>query len=123
MLTKRMEKKLDGNYTRMLQAILNKSRRQRPTTHQLYGHLQPITKKVRRTRHVGHGWRSLDEIISEIPQWTSSQGRAKVGRLVRTYIRQLSADTVYSLEDPRVAMDDSDGWRESVRYICTGSAT
>ena len=26
-LTKRLEKKLDGNYTRMLQAILNKSRR------------------------------------------------------------------------------------------------
>ena len=29
-LTKRMEKKLDGNYTRMLQAILNKSWRQHP---------------------------------------------------------------------------------------------
>ena len=35
MLTKRVEKKLDGNYTRMLQAILNKSRRQHPTRHQL----------------------------------------------------------------------------------------
>ena len=30
-LTKRMEKKLDGNYTRMLRAILNKSWRQHPT--------------------------------------------------------------------------------------------
>ena len=29
-LTKRLEKKLDGNYTRMLRAILNKSRRQHP---------------------------------------------------------------------------------------------
>ena len=29
-LTKRMEKKLDGNYTRMLRAILNKSWRQHP---------------------------------------------------------------------------------------------
>ena len=34
-LTKRLEKKLDGNYTRMLRAILNKSWRQRPTKHQL----------------------------------------------------------------------------------------
>ena len=34
-LTKRMEKMLDGNYTRMLQAILNKSRRQHPTKQQL----------------------------------------------------------------------------------------
>ena len=51
-LTKRLKKKLDGNYTRMLRAILNKSWRQHPTRHQLYGHLPPITKtiQVRRTR-------------------------------------------------------------------------
>ena len=35
MLTKWLEKKLDGNYTRMLRAILNKSWRQHPTKHQL----------------------------------------------------------------------------------------
>ena len=56
MLTKRMEKKLDSNYTRMLRAILNKSWRQHPTKNQLYGHLPPIMKtiQVRRTRHAGH---------------------------------------------------------------------
>ena len=37
-----MEKKLDGNYTRMLRAILNKSWRQHATKQQqLYGHLPP----------------------------------------------------------------------------------
>ena len=41
-LTKRMEKKLDSNYTRMLRAILNKSWRQHPTKQQLYDHLPPI---------------------------------------------------------------------------------
>ena len=52
-LTKRLERKLDGNYTRMLRAVLNKSWRQHPTRLQLYGHLPPITKtiQVRRTRH------------------------------------------------------------------------
>ncbi len=62
-LTKRLEKKLDGNYTRMLRAILNKSWRQHPTRHQLYGHLPPITKtiQVRRTRHAGHCWRQDDQ--------------------------------------------------------------
>ena len=45
-LTKRPEKKLNGNYTRMLRAILNKSWRQHPTRHQLYGHLPPITKTI-----------------------------------------------------------------------------
>ena len=43
-LTKRLEKKLDGNYTRMLRAILNKSWWQHPTRHQLYGHLPPSRK-------------------------------------------------------------------------------
>ena len=45
-LTKRLEKKLDGNYISMLRAILNNSRRQHPTKHQLYGHLPPITKTI-----------------------------------------------------------------------------
>ena len=67
-LTKRMEKKLDGNYIKMLRAIFNKSWRQHLTKQQLYGHLQPITKttKVRRTRHVGHCWRSWDKLISDV---------------------------------------------------------
>ena len=52
-LTKWLEKKLDGNYTRMLRAIMNKSWQQQPTRHQLYGHLPPIMKtiQVRWTRH------------------------------------------------------------------------
>ena len=80
-LTKRLEKKLDGNYTRILRAILNKSRRQHPTRHQLYGHLPPITKtiQVRRTRHAGHCWRSRDELISDVLLWTPTHGRAKAG--------------------------------------------
>ena len=71
MLTKWL-KKLNGNYTRMLRAILNKSWRQHPTRHQLYGHLPPITKtiQVRRTRHAGHCWRSKDELTSDILLWT-----------------------------------------------------
>ena len=54
------KKKLDGNYTRMLRAILNKFWRQHLTRHHLYGHLPPITKtiQVRQTRHAGHCWRS-----------------------------------------------------------------
>ena len=70
-----------GNYTRMLRAILNKSWRQHPTRHQLYGHLPPITKTihVRRTRHAGHCWRSRDELISDVLLWTPTHDRAKAG--------------------------------------------
>ena len=90
-LTKRLEKKLDGNYTRMLRAILNKSWRQHPTRHQLYGHLPPITKtiQVRRTRHAGHCWRSRDELIRDVRLWTPTHGRAKAGRPARTYIQHV----------------------------------
>ena len=85
-LTKRLEKRLDGNYTRMLRAILNKTWRQHPTRHQLYGHLPPITKtiQVRRTRHAGHCWRSRDELIRDVFLWTPTHGRAKAGRPART---------------------------------------
>ena len=90
-LTKRVRKKLDGNYTRILRAILNKSWKLHPTMQQLYGHLPPITKiiKVRRTRYAEHCWRSRDEFISDVPLWTSSHGRAKAERQARIYIQQL----------------------------------
>ena len=79
--TNRMEKKLDGNYIRTLRTILNKSWKQYLTKQQLYGQQPPITKtiKVRRTRHVGHCWRSRDELISDALLWTPSHGRAKAG--------------------------------------------
>ena len=74
---------------------LNKSWRQHRTRHQLYGHLPPITKtiQVRRTRHVGHCWRSKDELISDVLLLTPAYGQAKTGRSARTYIQQLCEDT------------------------------
>ena len=118
-LTKRLEKKLDGNYTRMLRAILNKSWQQHPTRHQLYGHLPPITKtiQVRRTRHAGHCWRSRDELIRDVLLWIPTHSRAKAGRPARTYIQQLCEDTGCCPEDLPRAMNDRDEWRERVRDI------
>ena len=125
MLTKRMEKKLDSNYTGMLQAILNKSWRQHPTKQQLYGHLRLIRKtiKVRQTRHMGHCCRSRDEHIRDVLLWTPSHGWAKAGRQARTYIQQLCVDTGCSLEELPGAMDDREGWRERIRDIRAGGVT
>ena len=105
-LTKRLKKKLDGNYTRMLRAILNKSWRQHPTRHQLYGHLPPITKttQVRRSRHAEQCWRSKDELISDVLLWTPDYGQPKAGRPARTYIQQLCEDTGCNPEDLTKAM-------------------
>ena len=124
-LTKRLERRLDGNYTRMLRAVLNKSWRQHPTRLQLYGHLPPITKtiQVRRTRHAGHCWRSKDELISDVLLWTPTHGCASVGRPARTYIQQLCEDTGCNPEDLPEAMSDREKWRETVRDIRAGGAT
>ena len=118
-LTKRLEKKLDGNYTRMLRAILNTSWRQHPTRYQLYDHLPPITKtiQVRRTRHKGQCWRSRGELISDVLLWTPTYGRAKAGRLARIYIQQLCEDKGCGPEDLPGSINDREKWRERVMDI------
>ena len=120
-----MEKKLHGNYKRMLRTLLNKSWRQHPIKQQLYGHLLSITNsiKVRRSRHAGHCWRSRDEFISDIFPWTPSYDRAKAGRPARTYVQQLCEDTGCSPEDLPEAMNDREESRERVRDIRAGSTT
>ena len=122
-LSKHMEKKLDGNYTRMLRAILNKSWRQHATKQRLHGHLPPITKtiKIRGTKHAGHCWRSREELISDVLLWNPSHGRAKAGGAARIYIRQLCADMGHSPEDLVEAMDYRKGWRERFKDIRANS--
>ena len=124
-LTKRLEKKLDGNYTRMLRATLNKNWRQHSTEHQLYGHLPPITKtiQVRRTRHAGHCWRSRVELISDVLLWTPTYGQARAGRPARTYIQQRFEDTGCSPEDLPEALNDREKWRERNRGVRASGTT
>ena len=113
MLIKCIEKKLNGNYTKMLRAILNKSWRQHPTKQQLYSHLPSITKTIhfRWTRHAGHCWRSRDELISDRLLRIPSHGRAKAGLPARPYIQQVWC----SLEDLPEAMNDREEWQG---YLC-----
>ena len=96
-LTKRQEKKQDGNYIRMLQAILIKSWRQHTKRHQRYGHLPPLTKtiQVSQTRHCR---RSRDKSISDVLLWAPTYGRAKARRPARTYIQQLCEDMDVALK-------------------------
>ena len=112
-------------YFYLLRAILNKSGRQHPTRHQLYGHLLPITKTIqaRQTRHAGRCWRSTDKLISDVLSWTPTYGRAKAGRPARTYIQQLCEDTGCSPEELPEAMNDREKWRERVRDIRATSTT
>ena len=118
-LTERMEKKIDGNYTRMLRAILNKSWRQYPIKQQLYGYQPPITKTQKLTP-LEKLWRAHNWMYSGGPR---SRGRATTGRPARTYIWELCADKECSPEDLPKAMNDRELWRERVRNIRADSAT
>ena len=121
----KMKKKLDGKYTRMLRAILNKSWRQHPhktpTGRPLASHHENYTN--RRTRRAGHCWRSKDKLISDVLLWTPVYGQAKAGRPARTYIQQLCEDTGCSPEDPPKAMNDREKWRERVRDMRASGTT
>ena len=89
MITKHIEKKIDDNYSKMLQGILNMFWKQHPMKQQMYGHLTPVSKtiQIRWSRYVGHHWRSKDK-LSDTLLWTLSHGHASVGRLTRTYLQE-----------------------------------
>ena len=75
-ITKHMEKNQDGNNTRMLRTILNKSLKQHSTNQQLYGDLPHI--QIKRTSHAGHCWKSEDK------RCYLMHGHANIGRPAKT---------------------------------------
>ena len=97
-LTKHREKKLDGYYTRMLRAVLNKSLKQLLSKQQLFGHLLTILQTVK-VRHAGHCWRNKDELISNVLLWTPTDGHTSVGWPAKIYIHQLCVDTACCLDE------------------------
>ena len=111
--------KLIWTYARTLRNILNESWKQHPMKRQLYCHLLPISKNVqiRRIRHARHCWRSKEDLISDILLFdTLHMDVSVLADQLTTYLHKLCcADTWWSLEDLRVAMDNRDGWGERER--------
>ena len=65
----------------------------------------------------GHCWRSRDELISHVLQWTPTYGRTKAGRPARTYIQQLCEDTGRGPEDLPEAMNDMEKWHDMMMMM------
>ena len=88
-----VEKKFDGNCTRMLWVILGGKKqkkpkklwKQHPTKQQLYSHLLPISKTIQIKQDIRDTGGGVRKLISEILQWTASHGRG-VGQTARTYL-------------------------------------
>ena len=70
-----LEKKLDGNYSKMLSTVLTNPGSSIPKKQQLYGYL-PLTSQIIHVwwiRHVGHSWRSWEKFLSEV-LWSPTYG-------------------------------------------------
>ena len=107
------KKKLDGNYIRMLEAVLNKSWKQHPSKQQLFGHLPPILQatQISRTRYAGQSLSSKDEQHSPMDSYIYSCK----GYLTSKSLHRFCALIGYSVEDlPRV-MHDRNGLRDRDR--------
>ena len=123
-LTKRLKKKqLDGNYTRMLRAILNDP-----------GGNTPQVTSCTATCLLSRKLYKLDEPDTQdtaVEARTNSSVmysygpriRPKAGRPARTYIQQLCEDTGCSPEDLPKAMNDREMWRERVKDIRASGTT
>ena len=101
-LEKWLEKNLNTNYTRMLCAVLNKSRKLystelvvSPFTSHLTNHPRNMSKTY---------WRSKNKLISDILLCTPAYGYTSVDWLVKTYIHQLCADNGCHLENLPIEM-------------------
>ena len=90
-LTKTLQKRLDGCYTRMLRMAYNISWKEKKTNVQLYDGLPPVSSKVasRRLKLAGHCVRHPEEEASKLILWEQTQGRSNVGRRAVTYIDML----------------------------------
>ena len=95
-LTTSLEKRLKGNYTRMMRAILNRSWKDHQNNKEIYGNIPDICTSIRqqRFRFSGNFWRSKLELASDVIIYQPTQGKRKIGRPRRTYVDQLVDDTL-----------------------------
>ena len=123
-LTKALEKRLSGNYTRMLRAILNRSWKDHPSNKEIYANIPDICTSIRqqRLRFSGHCWRNKREMASDTILWQPTHGERKRGRPRKTYVDQLMEDTLCNVNELKTAMDDKDEWKKRVKN-CRASST
>ena len=123
-LTSQLEKKIDGAYTRMLRAALNRFWKDHPTNRELYSNIPAISKSIRqqRMRFAVHCWRSKEELVGDVLLWKPSHGKQSAGRPKKTYIDQMMDDTGCRLEELQNAMNDRNSWKKRVKE-CRASST
>ena len=114
-LTKRLEKRLDGTYTRLLMRVQHLSWKNHPTKQMIYGTIPSVSTivKSRRVQFAGHCFRAENEIISSLLLWKPSQSR---GRSL-SYPSVISRHTGIIEQDLGRVMMDREVWRSIINSI------
>ena len=119
-LTQKLEKQLDGMYTRMLRMALNISWQSHTTNKDLYGDLPKLSQKIaeRRLRLAGYCVRHPEEIASNLVLWQPSHGRTRPGRPTINFTDVLKKDTgLKTMSEIRNVMLDRHIWRGYVSLV------
>ena len=122
-LTKALDKRLNGNYTRMMSDILNRYWKDHPNNKDIYVNIPDICTSIRQQRLLfsGHCWRSKLELASDVIMWQPTHSKRKIGRPLRTYVDQLVDDTLCDVNEIKKAMEDRAGRRKIVNNFRASS--
>ena len=116
-LTKALQKKIDGCYTRMLRMALNVSWQSHTSNAMLYGNLPKVSSKIRKRRMqlAGHLIRHEEEIANKLVLWQPTDGRPSRGRKKKTFIQNLLEDTgAEDVNELKNLAKDRNGWKDRV---------
>ena len=116
-ITKRLEKMVDGCYTRMLRMALGVSWQQHMTNAELYGSLPKASSKMaeRRLKLAGHIHRHPELTAHKLLFWQPSHGATRRGRPPKTFIDSLRNDTgLSSTLEMGTLMNDRKLWKNVV---------
>ena len=119
-VTKKLEKSVNGCYTRMLRTALNERWQQHMNNQELYESLLRVTETIRsrRLRLASHSARhneDNEETVSKVLLWEPQHGHPKRGRPRTTYIDTIKADAgLHNTKQIRDAMLDQVVWKEFI---------
>ena len=124
-ISRKMELRIDGCYTRLLRRALNIIWKDHITNKILYGDLPKLTTTIRqrRMRFAGHCARATDQPVSELLFWTPSYGKRGKGAGHKTYLSMLKEDTLLkSPSEIKSLMEAKDLWKLRVENVRFSSA-
>ena len=116
-LSKKMEKRLDGTYTRLLMRAQNLSWKRHPSISQIYGKLPRVSSlvKSRRLQFAGHCYRAESEIASSLILWNPDSNLKKGRKL--SFPDVISRDAGIRKQELGTAMKDREVWHDIVDSV------